>query len=77
MRSSEHITFHHVVAEKAVGYRKVRNHSVMLQVHDIDSAGKVKLLLGHVFESKPIECMYAVALNSGVSGSPIIPTRGN
>lgn len=53
-----------IVAEKAVCYRKVRNHSVMLPIHEIDSAGKVRLLLGHVFESKPIEGMYAVALNS-------------
>jgi len=52
------------VAEKAVCYRKVRSHSIPLPIEAIDSAGKVKLLLGHLFESKPVEGLYAVALNS-------------
>lgn len=53
-----------IVAEKAVCYRKVKNHSVMLPIQAIDCAGKVRLLLGHLFESKPVEGLYAVALNS-------------
>lgn len=53
-----------IVAEKTVCYRKVRSHSIPLPIQAIDSAGKVKLLLGHLFESKPVEGLYAVALNS-------------
>lgn len=53
-----------IVSEKAICYRKVRNHSVVLPIQAMDSAGKVRLLLGHLFDSKPIEGLYAVALNS-------------
>jgi len=52
------------VAEKAVCYRKVRNHAVSFPLETVDSPSKVKLLLGHLFESKPVEGMYAIALNS-------------
>jgi DNA repair protein RadC len=53
-----------IVAEKAVYYRKVRNHSIPLPIDPIDSAGKAKLLLERLFEAKPVEGLYAIALNS-------------
>lgn len=53
-----------IVAEKAVFYRKIRRHSVALPIEQIDSAGKAKLLLERLFEAKPVEGLYAIALNS-------------
>ena len=53
-----------IVAEKAVCYRKIRNHSVPLPVEAVDSAAKARILLEGLFESKPVEGMYAIALNN-------------
>jgi DNA repair protein RadC len=79
-----------IVAEKAIYYRKVRQHSIELppeanarrerarpragrsappaqvsgSLDPIDSAEKAKLLLSRLFEAKPVEGLYAIALNS-------------
>ncbi|MDM7935043.1 MAG: JAB domain-containing protein, partial [Methanothrix sp.] len=53
-----------IVAEKAVLYRKVRSHSIPLPIEAVDSAEKAKLLLEHLFDQKPVEDLYVIALNS-------------
>jgi DNA repair protein RadC len=53
-----------IVAEKAVFYKHVRRHSVALPMDPVDAPGKAKLLLGRLFESKPVEGLYAIALNN-------------
>jgi len=52
------------VAEKAVYYRQIHRHSIPLPVEPVDSVEKAKLLLGRILDQKPIEGLYAVALNS-------------
>jgi DNA repair protein RadC len=53
-----------IVAEKAVYYRKVRRHTVELPTEPIDAPGKARLLLQQLLEAKPVEGLYALALNN-------------
>ncbi len=53
-----------VLAEKAVYYRKVKNHTIALPTEPIDSAEKAKILLARLFEERPVEGMFAIAINS-------------
>lgn len=63
-----------VVAEKAIYCRNVRRHSISLPsepveslqsapLDPVDSAEKARQLLGRLFEQKPVEGLYAIALN--------------
>lgn len=53
-----------IVAERAVFYRQIRRHSIPLPVEPVDSIEKAKLLLGRILDQKPVEGLYAIALNS-------------
>jgi DNA repair protein RadC len=87
VRSSVQTPFRLIVAEKAIYYRKVRQHSVALPpgiraearteltnrsagnqllgaALPVDCAERARLLLAHLFEAKPVEGLYAIALNS-------------
>ena len=53
-----------IVSEKSVFYRQIRRHSIPLPVEPVDSIEKAKLLLGRILDQKPVEGLYAIALNS-------------
>lgn len=53
-----------IISEKAVCYRKVRSHSLPFSLDPVDTVEKAKLLLGRLFDQKPVEGLYAIALNS-------------
>jgi len=53
-----------IVAEKSVYYRQVRRHSIPISAEPVDTVEKAKLLLGRLLDPKPVEGLYAIALNS-------------
>ena len=53
-----------VITEKTLCYRSVRRHRIPLNLGSVSCADQAKAILQRLFESKPIEGMYAVALNS-------------
>jgi DNA repair protein RadC len=52
------------ITEKAICYRKVRRHLVELDLSSATSADQAKALLARIFDNKPVEGLYAIALNS-------------
>ncbi|HOH81092.1 MAG TPA: JAB domain-containing protein [Methanoregulaceae archaeon] len=53
-----------IVAEKAVCYRQVRRHSIPVHLEPVETVENAKLLLGKLLDPKPVEGLYAIALNS-------------
>ena len=53
-----------IVAEKSVYYCQIRRHSIPIPVEPVDTVEKAKLLLGRILDQKPVEGLYAIALNS-------------
>ncbi|KZD15001.1 MAG: hypothetical protein AO396_07065 [Candidatus Fermentibacter daniensis] len=53
-----------IVAEKSVYYRQIRRHSIPIPVEPVDTVEKAKILLGRLLDPKPVEGLYAIALNS-------------
>jgi len=53
-----------IISEKSVYYRQVRRHSLPFPVDPVDTVQAAKLLLGRLLDPKPVEGLYAIALNS-------------
>ena len=53
-----------VLAEKAIAYRTIRRHTLPMPADALDCQDKVKALLGPLLDERPVEALYALALNS-------------
>lgn len=53
-----------ILAEKAVTYKTVKRHACEFRSEQLDSQEKAKEFLAGLFDSKPVEALYAIALNS-------------
>jgi DNA repair protein RadC len=53
-----------VITEKTISYRAVKRHRIPNVLGSVSCADQAKALLQRLFESKPIEGLYALALNS-------------
>jgi DNA repair protein RadC len=53
-----------ILAEKTVTYRTVKRHNCVFRSEQIDCQDRAKEFLASLFESKPVEALYAIALNS-------------
>lgn len=53
-----------VITEKTICYRTVRRHSLPLELEPVSCADRARALLGRLFDRKPVEGLYAIALNS-------------